>query len=408
MANETFLRGNCIAPFYDASRFPSDEVTRGRLCAPIGGLPGTPTCCLPCPATDWSYSDSFKTYDRIASWLNVAGLVLMVFMLVSYVVLPAQKTRSHYLSVCLVVSCMMLSIGFIIPLAAKPDQCFNEITPHDMYSSGECAWSGAFLLAGGLSATLWIFIRALSMNLQICWDIVPGRRFFYLSQAIGWGIPAALFAASMSITGVSFRFGTACHINHETSMQDFWGPLLGFAGAAGVLQLFTFAYCVKVYLQSLWTDQSSTAGSDDTGLPSYTSSVRAQTASAVFRRLKKVLWLQWRGITIVSIILVDVVFFAIVFVYLDDLQASVLTDWHKVEPWLECLAFHPNDKDECLSLVNNFVVTESTVVAVLLLLSLAGFQCFIFLTRPEIFPAWGEYIYGKIWPQRQEFVSLDA
>lgn len=332
----------------------------------------------------------------------------MTFMLVSYIVLPSQKTRSHYLSICLIVAVMMIAIGFTIPLAAQPDQCYNEITPNDMYSSNECAWSGAFIIAGGLSATMWIFIRALSMNLQICWDIVPGRRFFYISQALGWGIPAALFTATMTVTGVSFRFGTACHVNHETSMQDFWGPLLGFAGAAGIIQLVTFGYCVKVYLKNLFTDQAAPSSSQsDSGLPSYNGSVRTQTARAVYRRLKKVLWLQWRGICIVSIILVDVVFFSIVFVYLDGLQTSVVNDWHKVEPWLECLAFNPTDKNKCLGLVTGWLVNEPTVVAVLILLSLTGIQCFLFLTRPSVFSAWIELLQSKF-SHRQEFVSLDA
>ncbi|KAK0969451.1 hypothetical protein LTR91_005577 [Friedmanniomyces endolithicus] len=256
---------------------------------------------------------------------------------------------------------------------------------------------------------MWIFIRALSMNLQICFDIVPGRKFFYLSQALGWGIPAALFTATMTVTGVSFRMGNACHVNHETSMQDFWGPLLGLAGAAGIVQLVTFAYCVHVYLKNLWTDQaqSSTHGSSS-GLPSYNGSVRTQTAHAVYRRLKKVLWLQWRGICIITIILVDVIFFSIVFVYLDGLQGSLTSDWHKVEPWLECLAFNPTNKDKCLGLVTGWLVNEPTVVAVLLLLSLTGIQVFIFLARPSIFPAWYDFVQDKLSSKRQEFVSLDA
>jgi hypothetical protein len=341
--------------------------------------------------------------------LNVVGLVLLVFMLLSYSVLPAQKTRSHYLSVCLVVSVIFISLGFTIPLAAEPEQCYNEITPNDMYSSNTCAWSGAFIVAGGLSATMWIFIRALSMNLQICFDIVPGRKFFYFSQALGWGIPAALFTATMAATGVSFRFGSSCHVNHQQSMADFWGPLLGLAGLAGILQLVTFGYCIRVYLKNLWSDEAaaSTQGSSS-GLPSYSGSVRTQTARAVYRRLKKVLWLQWRGICIVTIILVDVIFFSIVFVDLDNLQTDLVSDWKRVEPWLECLAFNPTDKRACLPLVSGWLINESTVVAVLILLSLAGLQVFLFLTRPSIFPAWYDFFQSKFSPHRQEFVSLDA
>ncbi|MBE7200056.1 MAG: hypothetical protein INR70_19925, partial [Parafilimonas terrae] len=140
---------------------------------------------------------------QASEWLNVLGLVLLVFMLLTYMVLPAQQTRSHYLSICLIISVLFITLGFTIPLGAKPEQCYNDITPNDMYTSTECAWSGAFILAGGLCAAMWIFIRALSMNLQICWDIVPGRKFFYISQAAGWGIPAAFFTAIMAVTATA-------------------------------------------------------------------------------------------------------------------------------------------------------------------------------------------------------------
>lgn len=343
-----------------------------------------------------------------AEWLNVIGLILLSFMLLSYVVLPAQQTRSHYLSVCLIVSVMMIAIGFTIPLGADPERCYNEITPNDMYSSTTCAWSGAFIVAGGLSSDMWIFIRALSMNLQICWDIVPGRKFFYISQALGWGIPAALFTATMTVTGVSFRFARQCDVNHENSMKDFWGPLMAFAGAAGILQLMTFGYCIRVYLRNLFSDKSGdSSGASGSGLPSYSNSVRTQTAKVVWRRLQKVLWLQWRGICIVTIILVDVIFFSVVFVWLDGLQSSVAKDWTKVEPWLICLAMNPTDKDACLDYVGDWLVNQATVVAVMLLLALAGLQVFLFLARPSLFPAWVEFFQNKFSP-RNEFVSLDA
>lgn len=77
------------------------------------------------------------------------------------------------------------------------------------------------------------------MHLQICWDIVPGNWFFYTAQAVGWGVAATLFTLTMTLTGVSFRFGDTCHINSEHSMATFWGPLLSIAGGAGVIQIFT-------------------------------------------------------------------------------------------------------------------------------------------------------------------------
>jgi hypothetical protein len=46
-------------------------------------------------------------------------------------------------------------MGFIVPLGVRPKQCYNEITPNDMYSDITCALSGTFLLAGGWCGILW-------------------------------------------------------------------------------------------------------------------------------------------------------------------------------------------------------------------------------------------------------------
>lgn len=37
---------------------------------------------------------------------------------------------------------MLLELGFIIPLAGQPEQCYNAITPNDMNTSTLCAFSG--------------------------------------------------------------------------------------------------------------------------------------------------------------------------------------------------------------------------------------------------------------------------
>jgi hypothetical protein len=68
----------------------------------------------------------------------------------------------------LVLAAIMMELGFTIPFASQPEQCYDAITPNDMYTSLTCAFSGAFLISGGLSMATWIFIRALSMHLQIC------------------------------------------------------------------------------------------------------------------------------------------------------------------------------------------------------------------------------------------------
>ncbi|KAF1959309.1 hypothetical protein CC80DRAFT_324984 [Byssothecium circinans] len=406
MANTTLsspLRGLCPAPFYDASKFGVGGFVQGRFCASMQrGL----SCCLPCPATDYLYPQDFKSWYRAAEALNLIGLVLLCFLLLSFIVLPAEKSRRHYLSYCLIIAAIFMALGFVIPFGVKPNQCHDEITPNDMFSDLTCAFSGAFLIAGGLSMAVWIFIRALSMHLQICWDVMPGKRFFYAAQTLGWSVAAGFFTATMSVTGVSYRFGELCHVNSAQSIKDFWGPLLAIAGAATLVQLATFVYCIKVYLQNMWSDDK-TETQSSAGLPSYTTSVRTRSARAVYRRVRKVLWLQWRGIAIVVFILVDVIFFSVVFIFLNDVTTHAIDDVQKAMPFVLCLIENPLEHDQCSPLAQKLFVNKSTVIAILLMLSLAGIQAFMLLIRTSIFTAWRDLFRHKFSRQR-EFVSLDA
>lgn len=80
-------------------------------------------------------------------------------------------------------------LGFVIPLVAQPDQCYDRITPHGMASNKLCGASGTFLLLGGFSGLMWAFMRSLSLHLQICWQVLVGRNFMFFAQGAGWGVP---------------------------------------------------------------------------------------------------------------------------------------------------------------------------------------------------------------------------
>ena len=214
-----------------------------------------------------------------------------------------------------------------------------------------------------------VFLRCLSLHLQICWEVVPGQKFFYGALLAGWGIPAIFISLSLSITGVSYRFGETCHINHEKSLGNFWAPMLAFAGMATILQFATFGYCIRVYIRSLLNTDTSTGNSS--GLPSYHGSVRTVTPRAAYRRVQKVIALQWRGIVIVLIIIIDVVYFSVIFVYMDNTSISELRDYKKFEPWVICLVLSRGDKNQCLAEASGLAVNEAAVMAVLILLGVS-------------------------------------
>jgi len=397
------LRGLCPAPFYQSSRFPDvGGHIDGRLCT---ALTATINCCLPCPMTDWTYPDTFNTMSTVANWITVASMVCCAFLLISWAFLPVEKTHRHYLSICLTLGICLMNMGFIIPLAAQPNECFNEITPHSMETSSVCATSGSFLLAGGWAGVIWIFLRALSLHLQICWQVVVGRTYMWFAQALGWGVPIVGLVVLLVFSGVSFRFGATCHINHENSLADFWIPLLVFAGLTTVIQFATFGYCIKVYLASLSDNAASTENSN---LPSYTNSIRTMSPKQAYRRVRRVVQLQWRGIVIVLIILADVVFFSIVFVFADNAVQSIKDDPSLALPWVKCLISTKGDKTKCLDLAENLAPSVPTVIAVLILLGMNGIWLMMLLGRWTMFTGWVELFQSFGGRQKKEFVSADA
>jgi 7 transmembrane receptor (Secretin family) len=235
-----------------------------------------------------------------------------------------------------------------------------------MATSSVCAASGTFLILGGWGGVLWVFLRALSLHLQICWQVVVGRNFMWFSQAFGWGIPGIGIILVLVFSGVSFRFGNTCHINHQNSLADLWVPLLVFSGLTIIIQFATFGYCIKVYLASLADNSASTEGSN---LPSYTNSIRTMTPKQAYRRVRRVIELQWRGIAIVLIIIADVIFFSVVFVFQDNTVQAVKNDSSIAGPWILCLLQNGGDKNACLKEAKALVVNMATVGAVLFLLA---------------------------------------
>lgn len=100
-----------VKNFSDCALLTFSDVD-GRFCAPIPQIQPGLVCCLPCPATDFLYPQSFKHWYRAAEALNLVGLVLLLFLLVSFICLPAEKTRRHYLSYCLIIAAILMAVCY--------------------------------------------------------------------------------------------------------------------------------------------------------------------------------------------------------------------------------------------------------------------------------------------------------
>lgn len=65
----------------------------------------------------------FVTLSTVAGWLNVIGLTLQAFLLISYTVLPAAKAQAHYLTICLTISVVFINVSRLDHI-----QLFNLLT----------------------------------------------------------------------------------------------------------------------------------------------------------------------------------------------------------------------------------------------------------------------------------------
>lgn len=296
-------------------------------------------------------------------------------------------------------------IAFIIPLGTKPQRCYNEITPNDMRSSLSCAFTGAFLLFGGIAVVTWSLIRTIALHLQVCWEVIIGPKFMVLAFVCGWGIPALILALMMVFTGVSYRFGDVCHINSPNSLGDYWIPVMVIAGLSLFLQVVTMGYCIHVYIKSLSDpDPTSTTNS---GLPSYSGSVRTVTARQAYKRVRRVLQLQWRSIALVLTIIANVIFFAVVFVRLNSSLEKTPENLQRASKWLLCLALSRGNASECAAEAAGVALNEATLLAVLVLLSISSFWNFIFVVRWSMVLGWIDFFKG-LFVHQVEFVSADA
>ncbi|RMZ76127.1 hypothetical protein DV738_g5130, partial [Chaetothyriales sp. CBS 135597] len=347
--------------------------------------------------------------SEIANWINLAGFFFLVFLLLSYAFLPPKWTHRHYLSVCTCISVMFMTLAFMIPLGSPTHQCYNDITPNDMRSDGTCAASGAFLLFGGWSVVIWVCLRALSLHLQICWEVTLGNKFLWSFLAFGWGVPAIGLTIVLCLTGVSYRFGNVCHVNHPLALQDFWGPLLVFAALGMVLQFITMAYCIHVFIKGISDDKTTTNSTGRTGRPPTASgSISTATARQTYRRVKQVVKLQWRGAAVVLVIIAEVAFFAAVFVSMDNGSQVNAKLFETSLPWLLCLIGNGGDKNQCLHLVGGIVRPQSIVLPVLIVLALTSFWCLLFFGRWSMVHGWVDLFKRKFLRRKHEFVSADA
>ncbi|KAI6819069.1 hypothetical protein KC332_g11251 [Hortaea werneckii] len=273
--------------------------------------------------------------------------------------------------------------------------CADSITPHDLHSDLSCGWSGALLELGAMAGVIWILLRSLWTHLRVCYDIKHTQNYVWASHLIGWGVPGIFLAISLPVTGVSYRLGTTCIPNQHYSFVTWFGWLIAFACLAALLQFGTTGFCLFLYARHFWQNGSretetydvSTAGLAAEG--QRRPSIRLGKRLA-WRRVQKVLFLQWRSIVLSIFVIIETVFFGAVYVAAAKAVDATRrpTKRPDVLRFLVCLIVNEGDKDACLQYTKSLGLRERTVIASFYMSALIGIFTFLVMVRRSMLIGW--------------------
>ena len=128
---------------------------QGRFCFRLTQDYVVTTCCVPCPVTEWIYSEQFPGKLQAANYMAVFSLTCSLFLLCTLLIGWKNNGVQSYWTVGLTASLSLITFAFTIPLSSPTDQCYDSITPNDLHSDTACAISGSMLELGAMGAVVW-------------------------------------------------------------------------------------------------------------------------------------------------------------------------------------------------------------------------------------------------------------
>ncbi|KAI9933746.1 hypothetical protein ASPWEDRAFT_105538 [Aspergillus wentii DTO 134E9] len=376
----------CPAPFLLEALYPREGgYIPGRYCKAFDSA----SCCLPCPVTNWRYPDEYQNELDIPGWIAVVVLVLVVWLLLTFLLLHPDDTWRHYLSTTPLLGFVLVSLAFIIPLNQEVNHCYDAITPNDWRSDTRCAFTGILLMLGVWIVVISCFFRSVSLYLHLCWEVDLGQIFMYTSLTTTIVGSIALVILLVGVSGISYQVGKTCYISIPHSKATFWGPMMAVAALSIILQTMIIAFCVYTVVRPVYDSWiASRYSSDEESIISYT----AFSARQASRRVLRILRMQWRAIAIVVLVLIHVVFMAIAFQTLHLPEHYSLAE---VRPWFQCLINSNGDKNECLSYAKHLGPSRVMCIVALSIVSSCGIWGPVCCVRSTMAIGWIELFRGQ-------------
>lgn len=467
MFKQEYMAPKCNAPFLPEANYPATGGGKRRTPAYIRVTTDAPidiaarfcvtfeangpSCCLPCPTSYWLFSDNFPWRVRIASYISIFSLVCNAFLLLTFIVLPQEKSHRHYLSIGLTSSFILIAIAFIIPLGTQPDLCYNAITPNNEKTQASCAGTGVLLELGAMGAVVWsksagwirvplwlltisstVLLRAIWTLLRITINLKRIELFKKISIGIGIALPILFLAISLPITSVSYSLGDICVPANPSSLWTWFLWVIIFSFVSWVIQVGTIVYCIVRFASVAFAGKATGAGTGHSTSTSVTSADVEEPSEDVppstpvsrkpmtprgkkrlaWRRARGILSLQWRSIVLAFIIANLSIFFSMFFIseknatkFQYESGAPIFGPDNPNFKWVACLMANGGNKDICLDGERGISISENRVVACLVLASVSkntqsamwlqlihpqviGMLVFLLMVRTSMFKGW--------------------
>ena len=161
-----------------------------------------------------------------------------------------------------------------------------------------------------------------------------------------------------------------------------------------LITITSFFFVLKVYLQK-YRDEGRNNPQESLPTSLTPSENTARRRRDVYKRITKVLQLQWRALTIAILVLIIIVLLSVVFILVDSETLAAAHNAELILPWEICLVQTAGDAAACLKYVHGLAPNEALLMATLVILSLTGVAAYLVLNPLAVLSAWKDFLRDK-------------
>ncbi|RKP04718.1 hypothetical protein THASP1DRAFT_20807, partial [Thamnocephalis sphaerospora] len=335
-------------------------------------------CCVPCPLEYSLYPENVLDNGfHAASIARAISGVLMIYLFVSYMVLPNKRKHPSLLIFFATFSVMIFSlVGFFTAFKPRTVQCASEITKSTMYNNTTCGVQGTLLILGSFGSCVWIALIILNLHVHTVWGKQwMNKRHRWVSVG-GWIYCIAFTVIAYAMGEVQYEFAELCLVSKKHSLALFFYPLAVAVFPAAILHMWTVIYIIRV------RRQVHGRGIRNDNLSSTGSSKRARKTAVM-----AIVRLQWRAMTL-AVAVTSALMFYWIFYFVDiNKEPTSATQ----AAWMKCM-LQGKGQNVCAKIVEPEVPSYQTMIAAEMVVSVQGTVFFIiFALQRSLVLEWKEF-----------------